>query len=225
MLRIYTRTGDEGETGLFGGQRVRKDALRVEAYGTVDELNAIIGLARVASHTNREDANQIDTNREDANRQDTNRAKSEDLKASVDDIDSLLQTIQNDLFTLGADLATPEEKDTIKGRIRITRIAPPQILHLEQQIDRYEAELPPLTSFILPGGTPLAAHLHHARVVCRRAERRTVTLAQSDPESLYNSQQINPDALRYLNRLSDLLFVLARVANHRQQVPDVKWTP
>ena len=131
------------------------------------------------------------------------------------DIDALLQTTQNDLFGLGADLATPEEKETHKGRVHITRVAPAQITYLESQIDLYESELPPLTNFILPGGSPLAAGLHHARVVCRRAERRTVTLA--------HAEAVNPLIIQYLNRLSDLLFVLARAANHRRRVPDVVW--
>ena len=179
MTRIYTRSGDDGGTGLFGGQRVSKDALRVEAYGTVDELNAVLGLVR--------------THEADP------------------DIAALLQTMQNDLFGLGADLATPEEKDVDKGRVHITRVAPAQVTYLENQIDLYESELPPLTNFILPGGSPLAAGLHHARVVCRRAERRTVTLA--------HAEVVNPVVIQYLNRLSDLLFVLARVANHRRGRP------
>ena len=135
------------------------------------------------------------------------------------DLDALLQTVQNDLFGLGADLATPEEKETTKGRIQITRVAHLQITYPENQIDRYEDELPPLNRFILPGGSPLAAGLHHARVVCRRAERRTVTLAHAEAESA----PVNSLVIQYLNRLSDLLFVLARVANHRRSIPDVAW--
>jgi cob(I)alamin adenosyltransferase len=189
MTRIYTRSGDDGGTGLFGGQRVSKDALRVEAYGTVDELNAVLGLVRTQ---------EADT-----------------------DIDALLQTVQNDLFGLGADLATPEAKDTIKGRVHITRVALSQVTYLETQIDRYEDELPPLTNFILPGGSPLAAGLHHARVVCRRTERRAVTLAHAEAQAA----PVNPIVIQYLNRLSDLLFVLARIANHRRSLPDVVWNP
>lgn len=189
MLKIYTRTGDDGDTGLFGGQRVHKDDLRVEAYGTVDELNAVLGVAR--THAPASDA----------------------------DIDALLQTLQNDLFGLGSDLATPEEKDTKKGRIHITRVSPAQVAALEAQIDRFEAELPPLTNFILPGGSALASSLHLGRVVCRRAERCCVTLARAEADIA----PLNPDVIRYLNRLSDLLFVLCRVANKRRDVPDVVW--
>jgi cob(I)alamin adenosyltransferase len=189
---IYTRTGDKGDTGLFGGRRVRKDDLRVEAYGTVDELNAALGVAH---------------------------AQSPDTE-----IASLLLRLQNDLFLLGADLATPDDKDTRKGRTVITRMDPERVAHLESWIDRYESELPPLTQFILPGGHPLAAQLHLCRVVCRRAERRTVALARSETDSA-GSTLFNPEILRYLNRLSDLLFVLARAANHRQGVADIPWNP
>lgn len=185
-MRIYTRSGDSGETGLFGGQRVPKDDLRIEAYGTVDELNAVLGMARV-------------------------HAAGEELEQSI-------AALQSDLFSLGADMATPREEDTHKGRIVVERVGPEQVERLEAQIDHYEAELPPLQSFILPGGHPLAAALHLARVVCRRAERRSVSLQHS-------GEALNPEVLRYLNRLSDLLFVLARVANQRQNVPDIAWKP
>ncbi len=188
-VRIYTKTGDEGDTGLFGGQRVRKDDLRVEAYGTVDELNAVLGEARA-------------------------RGMGEDS-----DLDETLSRFQHDLFNVGADLATPRAEDETKGRVHVTRVTSERTARLETLIDRYEAELPPLTRFILPGGHALAAALHLARVVCRRAERRCVTLADVDPTA------INPEVLRYLNRLSDLLFVLARVANHRRGVADVIWNP
>lgn len=189
--RIYTRTGDTGETGLFGGERVGKDDLRVEAYGTVDELNAVLGAAR--------------THGADA------------------EIDALLLSLQNELFSLGADLATPDEEDTHKGRITIARVAPDRAIRLETLIDLYEAGLPPLTRFILPGGHPLAAALHVGRVVCRRAERRCVALARAEAEA--GRPPLNPEIVRYLNRLSDLLFVLARAANHRNEVPDVVWEP
>ena len=189
-MRIYTRTGDNGDTGLFGGQRVSKDALRVEAYGTVDELNAVLGLVRIQTNDR-----------------------------SFADVDALLQIIQNDLFGLGSDLATPEEEETTRGRVHIKRISPQQVTYIETQIDLYESELPALTNFILPGGSALAAALHHARVVCRRAERRTVTVAHAEADN----GGINPEIIHYLNRLSDLLFVLSRVANHRQGVPDVVW--
>ncbi len=189
-LRIYTRTGDEGDTGLFGGQRVRKDAARVEAYGTVDELNAVLGIAR--------------------------------SQAKDAELETVLSGLQDRLFSVGADIATPPEEATQKGRVTIERITPEQTASLEALIDRFEAELPPLTRFILPGGSPLAASLHLARVVCRRAERRCVTLAQTEAGA---EPPLNPEVIRYLNRLSDLLFVLARVANHRLAVEDIVWNP
>jgi cob(I)alamin adenosyltransferase len=190
-MRIYTRSGDAGETGLFGGARVPKNDLRVEAYGTVDELNALLGCVRA--------------------------------QGADAEIEALLSSVQQDLFLLGADLATPTERDTRKGKITIERIRPEQVARLEAAIDRYEAETPPLTSFILPGGHPQAAGLHLGRVVCRRAERRCVALARNAAEN--GSPPVNPEILRYLNRLSDLLFVLARAVNHRQGVPDVAWNP
>ena len=188
-MRIYTRTGDTGDTGLFGGQRVRKDDLRVEAYGTVDELNAVLGMARALEPDPEQD--------------------------------SFLSIVQHDLFQLGSDLATPQEKDTHKGRVTITRLEPGRVAFLETLIDCCEEELPPLTNFILPGGHPVAAMLHLARVVCRRAERRCVTLAASLAEE--GLPRLNPEVIRYLNRLSDLLFVMARDANQLHDVPDVIW--
>ena len=140
------------------------------------------------------------------------------------ELDALILTIQHDLFTLGADLATPEERDLSKGRVKIERVEAPRVDRLEAAIDRYEAELPPLTRFILPGGHPLAAALHISRVVCRRAERRCITLASTVLQSGQEAP-INPEVIRYLNRLSDLLFVLARVANHRHRVDDIVWNP
>ncbi len=190
-MRIYTRTGDLGETGLFGGERVFKDDLRVTAYGEVDELNAALGIAIALQ--------------------------------SDSEIDALLLTIQHDLFTLGSDLATPEDGDLQKGRVSIQRVPPEMATRLETEIDRYEATLPPLTRFVLPGGTPLSAHLHFARTVCRRAERACVSLARNEAEAGHPS--LNPNAVRYLNRLSDLLFVLARAANARQGVSDIHWNP
>lgn len=187
--RIYTRTGDKGETGLFGGQRVHKDDLRVEAYGTVDELNAVLGAAR---------AGECDA-----------------------DIDSLLLRCQNDLFVLGADLASPLDKDNARGRTVINRVSADLVCDLEKMIDRYEAEIAPLTQFILPGGHPIAAQLHLCRVVCRRAERRCVTLARS----VAGAAPINDEIVRYLNRLADLLFVVARVVNHRRGIADIPWSP
>ncbi len=181
-----------GDTGLFGGARVRKDDARVEAYGTVDELNAVLGVARAqAEH--------------DPELRDT------------------LAAFQDRLFAVGADIATPMAAATQRGRVSIERIAPERVEALEQLIDRFEAELSPLTRFILPGGTALAAALHLARVVCRRAERRCVTLAHLEEDADHPS--LNPEVIRYLNRLSDLLFVLARVANHRQGTEDVVWNP
>jgi cob(I)alamin adenosyltransferase len=181
--RIYTRTGDSGDTGLFGGQRVRKDDVRVEACGTVDELNALLGVAVSVS-------------------QDTDLAR-------------LITHIQHDLFSLGADLATPESAGERHGSAVVNRVDDQAILSLEGEIDRLEAELAPLTRFILPGGHPLAAHLHNARTVCRRAERRCVRVL--------NSETANPNIVCYLNRLSDLLFVMARAANAHAGVQDVPW--
>lgn len=180
---IYTKTGDDGSTGLFGGQRVRKSEGRVEAYGTVDELNAVLGVARTYSRTA--------------------------------EFDNILAGLQNQLFTLGADLATPDPADEQKGSISIPRVTAAHVAPLEAAIDAWEAEMPALTQFILPGGSPLAASLHHARTVCRRAERSVVLLA--------SQEAVNPEVVRYLNRLSDALFVLARLANYRQGLSDVIW--
>ncbi len=179
---IYTKTGDDGSTGLFGGQRVSKADLRVEAYGTVDELNAILGIARTHSRTA--------------------------------EFETVLAGFQNTLFTLGSDLATPET-NTQKGKITVPRVTTEHVVPIEAMIDAWEAELPSLTQFILPGGSPLAASLHHARTVCRRAERCCVDLA--------TDEIINPEVVRYLNRLSDALFVLARLANYRQGLSDIVW--
>jgi cob(I)alamin adenosyltransferase len=178
-LKIYTKTGDKGDTGLFGGQRVRKDHIRVETYGTVDELNAALGVARA-------------------------------LKAPPA-IDGLLATVQNLLFELGAQLATPPDK---KKQPR--GVTEADIKLMEDAIDRAEAELSPLKSFILPGGQPLAAALHLARGVCRRAERLCVTLRAEEPETAET-------CVIFLNRLSDLLFVYARDANHLAGTSDVAW--
>ena len=180
-MKIYTRTGDRGDTSLFGGQRVPKDALRIEAYGTVDELNSVIGIVRA-------------DNAEPA-------------------LDATLERVQDELFVLGADLATPRSLEK-KGVGRITQT---EAERLEQEIDRFEAGLKPLKSFILPGGAPVAARMHFARTVCRRAERIVVRLSRNE--------DIGDDIIIYLNRLSDLLFVLARYANHTARVPEVKWKP
>ncbi|MGE3713697.1 MAG: cob(I)yrinic acid a,c-diamide adenosyltransferase [Alphaproteobacteria bacterium] len=176
--KIYTRTGDEGTTGLTGGTRVPKYDIRVEAYGAVDEANSCIGLARL--HTRGEH-------------------------------DEFLRRIQHDLFDLGADLSTP-----ISGEGTALRITDKQVHWLEEQIDAMNAHLQPLNSFVLPGGSPLAANLHLARTVVRRAERRTCMLAEKEP--------MNLAALRYLNRLSDFLFVLSRIANNNGD-NDVLWQP
>jgi cob(I)alamin adenosyltransferase len=209
-MKIYTRKGDDGSTGLFGGGRVRKDAIRVAAYGAVDEINAAVGLARssirhgVTARTSRRG--------EMASRKGP---ATGDLPAgSLLDLDALLARIQNDLFDLGADLATPPG---VKAAEHVRRIESADARYLEEAIDRIEGELEPLEQFILPGGVPLAAHLHLARVVCRRAERETVTLAAAE--------SVGEGVLVFLNRLSDLLFVMGRAANHRANEPEPRWTP
>jgi cob(I)alamin adenosyltransferase len=181
-LRIYTRTGDQGTTGLFGGGRVDKHHPRVEAYGDVDELNAALGLARSIEMMPR--------------------------------IDEVLVPVQRDLFAIGALLATPDHAK-MREQLEKARIDEERIAQLERAIDDGEAELEPLRSFIIPGGTPKAAALHVARTVCRRAERRVVALARD--------VELPELAVRYLNRLSDLLFVLARVANRRAGAGEVTW--
>ncbi|UMY18089.1 cob(I)yrinic acid a,c-diamide adenosyltransferase [Methylobacterium organophilum] len=183
LNRIYTRTGDKGTTGLANGERRSKDDLRVEAYGTVDETNACIGLARLHAEPK---------------------------------LDALLAAIQNDLFDLGADLATPPSEEPLG--YEPLRIVPSQVTRLETEIDALNADLAPLKSFVLPGGSPAAAALHLARTVCRRAERLVVSL------SALESEKISPEALQYLNRLSDFLFVAGRVANGNG-ADDVLWVP
>ena len=179
-MRIYTRTGDDGKTGIVGGQRISKDDARIEAYGTVDELNAALGLIRSSSPT--------------------------------PELDELLAEIKRNLFTLGAELATPTESQSWTRSMTDDHIE-----QLEKWIDHWEAELPELRNFILPGGTPIAAHLHLARVICRRAERRVVTLARLSPVSRV--------VIPFLNRLSDLFFVLGRAENSQQGVPNPIWKP
>lgn len=178
-MRIYTRTGDTGETGLIGGQRVPKDDPRVDAYGTVDELNTVLGIARCYLH-------------------------------DQPDLNQLLEQIQNELFDIGAELASPPERAA-----QFQSIEEHHITALEQAIDQFETELEPLRQFILPGGTLASAYLHFARAVCRRAERRVVHLSRLST--------VSAAIIKYLNRLSDLLFVMARVANCRAGVEDVKW--
>ena len=182
LSRIYTKSGDQGDTGLGDGSRVPKDHPRVAAYGSVDELNAVLGLL-VSQHPQ---------------------------AAEVD----LLRSIQNDLFDVGADLCLPQADAETPGTH--LRVRAEQAERLEQAIDRLNAELTPLKSFILPGGQGAAAWCHLARTVCRRAEREIVTLAHSEP--------VNPQAIVYLNRLSDLLFVLARVYNNNGR-EDILWQP
>jgi len=184
LNKIYTRTGDDGTTGLVRGERRSKADLRVEAYGTVDETNAQIGVSRV--HTE-----------------------------SMPKIDSILARIQNDLFDLGSDLATPGEDEP--GARASLRVTGGQVDWLERMIDQFNEGLAPLKSFVLPGGTPLSAALHVARTVTRRAERLTVALMSVESDT-------NPEAIKYLNRLSDLLFVLGRVANSNG-ARDVLWAP
>jgi len=190
-MKIYTKTGDAGETGLYGGSRVAKDSARVEAYGTVDELNSVLGVARATLSMGEQSGVGVDT---------------------------LLARIQSELFDLGAELATPPARlDTALGA-RIPLATDARVARLEKEIDCCEETLPPLKTFILPGGGTASAALHQARAVCRRAERRTVSLAHDEEGT------VRPEVLRYLNRLSDLLFVLARQANHVAGVPDVPWT-
>ena len=178
-MKIYTTTGDEGETSLFGGKRVAKDALRIESYGTVDELNSSLGVVR-------------------------------SLKPAQE-IDAVVVQVQNELFVLGADLATPNEKQTKN----VVRLGKTHVSHLESVIDSLDKKLKPLSSFILPGGSPVAAHLHLARTICRRAERFVVRLAREET--------IDPFCIKYLNRLSDLLFVLARYANQLDGGAETPW--
>ncbi|MDX1650486.1 MAG: cob(I)yrinic acid a,c-diamide adenosyltransferase [Myxococcota bacterium] len=180
-MKIYTRRGDAGETDLFGGPRVGKDERRVEAYGAVDELNAVLGVALATT--------------------------------GHEDLRSLGAAVQGVLFDLGAYLASPDAERRRKSGIPEPRAG--DVEALEARIDAFEAELAPLRSFILPGGSPAAAAFHVARTVCRRAERRAVALHREEP--------LEAAALRYLNRLSDLLFVLARVENARAGVADVEW--
>jgi cob(I)alamin adenosyltransferase len=188
LNRIYTRTGDDGTTALGSGERRKKYDLRISAYGTTDELNAAIGIARL--HT-----------------------------VGAPKVDAMLARIQNDLFDLGADLCTPEAAGAGKGpggvRMAVTEV---QVTRLEEEIDALNAELTPLRSFVLPGGTPAAAHLHLARTICRRAERLIVELGDQP------SEVVSPVAAKYVNRLSDFLFVASRWLNDKGAA-DVLWVP
>ncbi|MDD8023879.1 MAG: cob(I)yrinic acid a,c-diamide adenosyltransferase [Paracoccaceae bacterium] len=183
LNRIYTKTGDAGQTALANGDRVAKHALRVSAYGTVDELNATLGMARLHA---------------------------------TGDIDAALARIQNDLFDLGADLARPAMEKDAEAGYPVLRVIDTQLTRLEVEIDAMVARLEPLRSFILPGGSALAAHLHLCRTVSRRAERDAVELAATET--------VNPIAVKYLNRLSDWFFCAARIANDEGRA-DVLWVP
>ncbi len=179
-MKIYTKKGDSGNTSLFGGQTVSKSAVRIESYGTVDELNSILGVVRSLDvHTQ---------------------------------IDNWLNTVQHQLFVLGADLATPDNRE-----VRIDRISDAEITFLEELIDKMDEELPQLKNFILPGGTSAAASIHHARTVCRRAERLTVACSAEE--------DISELTIKYLNRLSDFLFMLGRYENFKSGKEDTPWIP
>ncbi len=178
-MKIYTKTGDEGDTGLQGGKRIPKSSERIRAYGSVDEVNSVLGL--VLSH-------KIDQ-----------------------DVEELLKKIQNELFVLGSDLSNPDMDD------KQNRISKNMIEELEKKIDEYEKELPPLSNFILPGGTDSASLVHLARTVTRRAETNVVSLSKTE--------KINNECQVYLNRLSDLLFVITRILNKRSKTPDIIWEP
>jgi cob(I)alamin adenosyltransferase len=181
-MKIYTKTGDEGDTGLFGGGRVPKDHPRVEAYGEVDELNSAIGVARAA--------------------------------APVALFDELLECIQRDLFAIGGQLASPDP-EKVRKALEKAGLSEERVAVMERAIDEADRELPPLTAFVLPAGSAKAAALHLARTVCRRAERSVVGLSRDTT--------VPPVFVVYLNRLSDLLFTLARLANHREGVQETKW--
>ncbi len=187
-MKVYTKTGDKGQTSLFGGTRVPKYNLRIEAYGTIDELNSNIGLIR-------------------------------DQKIDKNTFDTLVK-IQNELFTLGSMLATPKDKEILKNgkeRLNIPKINEEDIAFLEKEMDKMDNELPAMTNFILPGGHPTVSYCHIARTVCRRAERITVNLSETE--------DINSITISYLNRLSDYLFVLARKLSKDNQAIEVAWIP
>ncbi|RZJ36186.1 MAG: cob(I)yrinic acid a,c-diamide adenosyltransferase [Flavobacterium sp.] len=187
-MKVYTKTGDKGTTALFGGTRVPKDHIRIESYGTVDELNSYIGLVR---------DQEVDQHYKD-----------------------FLAAIQNKLFTLGAILATPPEKEQLKNgeqRLNIARISEADVEVLEREIDSMDKSLPPMTHFVLPGGHPTVSHCHICRCICRRAERLAVHLDHIEP--------VDPYAIKYLNRLSDYLFVLARKLSAELNADEVQWIP
>ena len=186
ITRVYTRTGDKGHTRLVGGTKVRKDDGRIEAYGTVDELNSVLGLARTF-----------------------NAASPVDGTARIDEV---LARVQNELFTVGSDLATPADSRW-PGMIRVGAV---DVQRIEADIDAFNADLPPLEEFVLPGGGPVGGFLHQARTVCRRAERRVLTLMASEDD-------VGEGCMQYLNRLSDLLFVLARWAARAHGEQEYQW--
>ncbi|QQE11628.1 cob(I)yrinic acid a,c-diamide adenosyltransferase [Planctomycetota bacterium] len=197
-MKLYTKTGDDGTTGLLGNHRVGKDSLRVEAYGTSDELNAFIGYALIAA------------------------ASSQDPEIKA--LHSFLSQVQSRLFDLGAELASPpiseeddekQSKSKAKASAGISTVTDEMIAELETELDRVCESLPPMKYFILPGGSELAARLHIARTVCRRAERLTVALSRIEP--------VSPNVIKYLNRLSDLLFAYARKSNQQLDIPDTPW--
>lgn len=183
-MKIYTKQGDRGETGLLGGARVPKDDLRIRSYGTLDELNSVLGIAQAAIQA----------------------------MPAGSGVSAAILRVQNELFQLGAELATPRGKQAA-----VTLVAADEIRALETEIDGMEAKLPELKNFILPGGTLASAQMHLARTVCRRAEREMVSLHRAEP--------LRSEALEYLNRLSDYLFVTARYLNHLAAVADVPWLP
>jgi cob(I)alamin adenosyltransferase len=186
-MKLYTRTGDDGTTGLFSGARVSKDHPRIEAYGTVDELNAVLGLVLSACERGH---------------------------ACERRLHEVVSALQSRLFDIGADLATPEGA---KQQARIHRIDDADVAEAEGWIDEFDGANPPLRTFVMPAGTELAARLHLARTVCRRAERTIISLGSIEP--------VGEPLLRYMNRLSDLFFAMARRANHERGQPDVPWTP
>jgi cob(I)alamin adenosyltransferase len=189
ITRVYTRTGDQGQTALVGGKRVAKDTARIEAYGTLDELNAVLGIARVFNLESAGAANE----------------------QSRDRIERILRGLQNELFDLGSELATPKDAE-YEGMFRV---GPKEVQALERLMDELQADLEPLNSFVLPGGGKVSAFLHQARTVCRRAERLVLRLSREE--------EIGPWPLRYLNRLSDLLFVLARWSAKQKGEPEFLW--
>ena len=189
LNKIYTGAGDKGKTGLASGKRVSKDNIRIKAYGTVDELNSILGVLNASA---------------------LNKFPNNILKS---DLKKIISEIQNDLFDLGADLSTPI---VIKPKIKPLRITNKQVKRIERTIDKYNAKLAPLNSFILPGGSQSAAFLHNARTVTRRAETHIVALAKKE--------KVNEEAIKYINRLSDLFFVLSRVENNNGK-NDILWKP